>query len=221
MSRRRFEWCPFAGQRRSTIALTVLGGVLAFGLAYRGTAILIGPADGAVLGHRATAVGAVACWTYFAVATILGRGAPIPNVVFLPGAIVAVGSPVAGWLVLGDPDVAVGGGARLFSASWRAGVVTAVVPGIAAAGVVLVGWFYGHLDATGRRRWVERHVPAACIEEFRARADRVLAEWDVDREGEGGGGVNRDRDRNPDRGREPERERERTPTGTDDGRPRW
>ncbi|AGB36630.1 hypothetical protein [Natronococcus occultus] len=163
----------FVHQRRLEHALTVVGAVIVFWLAYFGAVgavygelSVLAPATSVDQQRVGGVAGSIAVWTYFGIAFIRGYGGPVLNAVAYPLAIVLLAPFLGRWLLFG-PDLA-GLTARFVGVFVLEPLLTAaliVFPGLGAFVTVLAVWA-AVLDDTDRRAWERRHLPEAFREAF-------------------------------------------------------
>lgn len=163
----------FADQRRLEHALTVVGAVVVFWLAYFGVVgavygelSVLAPATSVEHQRVGGVAGSIAVWTYFGIAFVRGYGGPVLNAVAYPLAIVLLAPFLGRWLLFG-PDLA-GLADRFVGVFVLEPLVTAaliLLPGLGAFVTVLTAWA-AVLDDEDRRAWERRHLPAAFREAF-------------------------------------------------------
>ena len=165
----------FAGRTRGQQMLTAFGGIIACLLGYAGaTALVYGDlsilADEGVARRIALGGASVACWSYYAVTFIRGRGGPVLNALLFPLLTVGI-VPTLSRGVLFGPDVTglLGG---LFSLSLEPLVLVAfaVVPGVGWFVMILTVWSV-RIDNDQRRDWERRHLTEPFRDEFLDGAD--------------------------------------------------
>lgn len=100
-------FAPFADETRRNLAVVAVGGVVAFLFGYVGSAVVFFGFDALAHGADRTplrvagAFGSLACWSFYAVAFIRGRGGPVLDTVGFPLATVTLAPFAFRWLVFG------------------------------------------------------------------------------------------------------------------------
>ncbi|GAB6879934.1 hypothetical protein JCM17823_22080 [Halorubrum gandharaense] len=164
---------PFANQSRAEHAAVAVGGVLACLVGYVGGAVLLYDLSaldhGAPAGPRrvATVFASLACWGYYTLAFIRGKGGPVTNVLAYPFLTVTLVPFLLRWTVFGPnwegarsrvgfflPDLGMAVDAAL-----------AVVPGLTLC-VTLITIWASVLGAEGARKWQEKYLSPAFREAF-------------------------------------------------------
>lgn len=180
----RPELSGFARQTRIEHALTFLGGVAVFAIAYLGTLeLLLGGIEVAVsndpeataLRRRAMAIGSVACWTYFTVAFVAARGGPLLNLVIYPGILVSAGPTILHYAVFNsNPRRTFTNSLYVYSPTFTRDALTIIVPGAAACALILAIWAFLWLEPGEGWEWAERNLTEEFKEEFIEKARRQV-----------------------------------------------
>jgi len=162
---------PFAGQSRTEHALVLAGGALACLIGYVGaTAAFFGLA---ALGHGepvgpqrvAGAFASLACWGFYALAFVRGKGGPVTNTVAYPIATVAVVPFAFRWTAFGPAWDALADrvGFFLLRPTLFVEAAVLVVPGLVLCAGVLTAWA-SLLGEEAVAAWQREHLS----ESFRA-----------------------------------------------------
>lgn len=156
----------FAGETRRDQALVLLGGALACLVGYVAVALLVAgdPSPAAGTGRRAASAGAsAACWGYYALAFVRGRGGPVLDTFVYPLATVGV---VRTLLRVPGFEFSLGAlSVRAVLLDPLLSAAAALLPGIACFTLVL--WVWGaRLDEDGRQEWIRQHLTEAFRTEF-------------------------------------------------------
>lgn len=164
---------PFAGQSRTAHALVLVGGAVACVVGYAGAAAAFFGL--AALGHGepvapqrvAGVFASLACWGFYAVAFIRGRGGPVTDVLAYPLATVALVPFAFRWAVFGPAwdSLADRVGFVLLRPSLFVDAAALVLPGIVLTVGVLTAWasLLGEEDV---ERWQREHLSEPFREAF-------------------------------------------------------
>lgn len=164
---------PFDGNGHGDVALVALGGVVAFLTGYAGSAVVFFGLDALAHGADRTpmriagAFGSIACWGFYALAFIRGKGGPVLNAAPLPAATATLAPVAFRWLVFGANWAGLRErfGFFLLRLDLFVDAVTLLVPGVAFFVAVLAVWASllgdGEIEA-----WQREHLDGEFYREF-------------------------------------------------------
>lgn len=165
-----YMWWRFENQTRLGHALVALGGVAVWVGAYAlwldaawGTSqlMVVETAEAAAARRDAMQVATTACWLWFSLAFIVGKGGPFLNTMIYPIVLIVTGPWVAALVVYGTTPGSISGGSP-FSGTFVVDVFAIFLPGILLS-ILLVGGFLFviyYVTGTGPE-WEEKHMPDA------------------------------------------------------------
>lgn len=118
--------------------------------------------------HEAMTVATVACYVWFSVAFMLGKGGPFLNLTIYPVVSLAFGPVVTSLVVTGWVAGSFSTGSTFASPTFVADVVTVLVPGLVVGGSLVAGFLVVIFYVTGTGpEWEDRHMPEAWHEHKR------------------------------------------------------
>lgn len=164
---------PFAGQSRGEHALVLVGGAFACLVGYAGAAAaFFGPA---ALGHGepvgpqriAGVFGSLACWGFYSLAFVRGKGGPVTDVLAYPLATVTVVPFAFRWAVFGPAWGALADrfGFFLFQPALFVDAAAHVVPGLVLCAGILTAWA-SLLGEEAVAAWQREHLSEPFREAF-------------------------------------------------------
>lgn len=174
-----FFWWRFRGQTRLGHALVALGGFAVWAATYAywldaagGLWLVVAEtAEAAVLRREAMQLASVACWLWFGLAVVIGRGGPFLNTAVYPLVALVLGPFGVSYAVAGQSPGSFTGGPSV-SGTLLLDSIAIFLPG-ALLGTVLVGGFLlvsYFVTGTGPA-WEEKHMPEAW-HEYKAEVER-------------------------------------------------